>query len=68
MTRQEAIASYTLWNAFAAFEEQDKGSISVGKLADFVVLSNDLSTCSDEDILKTKVLMTVVGGAVKYKN
>jgi predicted amidohydrolase YtcJ len=67
MTRREAISSYTLWNAFAAFEEKDKGSISTGKFADFVVLSNDLVTCSDDDILKTNVLMTVVGGEIKYR-
>ena len=67
MTRKEAISSYTLWNAFAAFEENDKGSLSIGKLADMVVLSNNLLTCSDEDILNTKVLMTIVGGEIKYR-
>jgi len=67
MTRQEAIHAYTMANAYAAFEENDKGSISVGKLADFVVLSNDLLNCSEEDILKTQVLLTVVDGKVKYK-
>ena len=67
MTRKEAISSYTLWNAFAAFEEKDKGSLSIGKLADMVVLSNNLLTCSDEDILNTKVLMTIVGGDIKYR-
>ena len=67
MTRKEAISSYTLWNAFAAFEENDKGSLSIGKLADMVVLSNNLLTCSDEDILSTKVLMTIVGGEIKYR-
>jgi hypothetical protein len=67
MTRAEAINSYTLDNAFAAFEEKDKGSLEVGKLADIVILSNDLIKCSDEDILNTKVLYTIVGGEVKYK-
>ena len=67
MTRKEAISSYTLWNAFAAFEENDKGSLSIGKLADMVVLSNNLLTCSDEDILNTNVLMTIVGGEIKYR-
>ena len=67
MSRKEAISSYTLWNAFAAFEENDKGSLSIGKLADMVVLSNNLLTCSDEDILNTKVLMTIVGGDIKYR-
>lgn len=68
MTRAEAIHSYTLAPAYAAFEEDIKGSIAVGKLADFVVLSNDLMTCSDEAILDTKILMTIVGGEVKYSN
>lgn len=67
MTREEALYSYTLWNAYAAFEEEDKGSLEEGKLADIVVLSRDLSTCSDEEILDTAVKMTIVGGEVKYK-
>ena len=67
MTREEALHSYTLGNAYAAFEEKDKGSIAEGKLADLVVLSNNLLTCSDEDILKTEVLYTIVGGKIKYQ-
>jgi len=65
MSRAEGIYSYTMANAFAAFEEKNKGSIEAGKLADFVVLSNDLLTCPDEDILSTRVLMTIVGGKVE---
>ena len=67
MTRQEALYSYTLGNAFAAFEEEDKGSISEGKLADIVVLSKDLLNCSDEEILEAEVLYTIVGGEVKFQ-
>ncbi len=67
MTRAEAIYSYTLGNAFAAFEESDKGSLSVGKLADIVVLSKDLTKCTDEEILETEILYTIIGGEVKYK-
>ncbi len=67
MSRAEAIYSYTLGNAFAAFEEDDKGSLSKGKLADLVVLSNDLTSCTDEAILDTEILYTIVGGAIKYK-
>ncbi len=67
MTREEAIESYTLSNAYAAFEEQDKGSLEPGKLADIVVLSNDLLTCGDDEILNTEVLMTLVGGEVKFR-
>lgn len=67
MTRQEALYSYTLGNAYAAFEEHDKGSITEGKLADIVILSKDLLNCSDEEILQTEVLYTIVGGEVKYQ-
>lgn len=67
MTREEAIHSYTLACAYAAFEENDKGSLEPGKFADMVILSNDLATCADEDILTTEVLMTIVGGEVKFR-
>jgi predicted amidohydrolase YtcJ len=67
MTREEALYSYTLGNAFAGFEEGLKGSLEPGKLADLVVLSKDLLTCTDEEILETEVLMTMVGGEVKYE-
>lgn len=66
MTRAEAIYSYTMANAYAAFEEDLKGSLQAGKLADLVVLSNDLIQCADEEILNTKIVMTMVGGKVKY--
>jgi predicted amidohydrolase YtcJ len=67
MTREQALYSYTLANAIAAFQEKDKGSLEVGKYADIVILSNDLMTCKDEEIKNTKVVMTIVGGKVKYK-
>ena len=67
MTREEALYSYTLWNAFAGFEEKNKGSLEVGKLADVVVLTKDLRDCKDEEILEADVLYTFVGGKVKYK-
>lgn len=67
MTRAEAIHSYTLGNAFAAFEEANKGSLEVGKLADLVVLSKDLEKCADEEVLETEILLTVVGGEVKFE-
>ncbi len=62
MTRQEALLSYTLWNAYAAFEEQEKGSLTPGKRADVVVLSENLLECPPERILKAKVLHTIVAG------
>lgn len=66
MTRQEALHSYTLGNAYAAFEEDFKGSITPGKAADIVILDKSLIRCSDEDILKTQVLYTIINGKVKY--
>lgn len=66
MTREEALYSYTLWNARAAFEEKDKGSLEPGKLADIVVLSKDLLRCPEEEILQARVLQTIVGGQIKF--
>jgi len=68
MTRSEALYSYTLGNAYAAFEEESKGSLEIGKLADIVVLSNDLLTCPAEEIPETEVMMTIVDGVVKYED
>jgi len=67
MTRQEALRSYTINNAYAAFEEDIKGSISTGKLADITVLSRDIMTIPDEEILDTEVLYTIVGGKIMYQ-
>ena len=67
MTREEALHSYTLGNAYAGFEEEIKGSLEEGKLADIVILSNNLLTCTDAQILDTKILYTIVGGEVKYE-
>lgn len=67
MTREEAIYSYTLGNAFAAFEDGYKGSLRAGKVADIVILSNDLVKCTDDEILKTRVLCTITDGKVRFK-
>lgn len=67
MSRAEAIHSYTLANAYGAFEEDLKGSLEVGKLADIVILSNDLINCTDEQILETEVVLTMVGGTIKHQ-
>ncbi len=67
MTRMEALHSYTTAGAYAAFEEETKGSLEVGKVADIVVLTNNLLTCSDNEILDTKVLVTIVNGQIKYQ-
>ena len=67
MTRIQALRAYTLDNAFAAFEDNQKGSIKVGKFADFTILDRNLLTCADADILTTQVLKTIVGGVIKYE-
>jgi predicted amidohydrolase YtcJ len=67
MTRMEALRSYTLSPAYAAFEEDEKGSLATGKLADLVVLSKDILTVPEEEIRDAKVLLTIVGGVVKYR-
>jgi predicted amidohydrolase YtcJ len=66
MTREQALRSYTIEGAYAAFEEAEKGSIEVGKLADLTILSQDLMTVPEEKLLKTKVRYTIVGGKVVY--
>lgn len=66
MTREEALTSYTLSNAFAAFEEDQKGTLAPGKLADIVVLSQNILTVAEAEIPNTQVEMTIVGGEVRY--
>ena len=67
MSRLEALKSYTINNAYAAFEEDYKGSLEKGKVADVVILSKNLMTCTDDEILDTKVLYTIVNGEIKYE-
>jgi predicted amidohydrolase YtcJ len=67
LTRMEALRSYTLDAAYAAFEENSKGSLKPGKLADIVVLSKDILTVPDEEILQAKVVYTITGGKVVYR-
>jgi predicted amidohydrolase YtcJ len=67
MTREEALRSYTLSAAYAAFEEDIKGSLTVGKLADVTVLSKDVLTVPEDQIRDAEVLYTIVGGEVKYE-
>jgi predicted amidohydrolase YtcJ len=66
MTRLEALRSYTRDAAYAAFEENDKGTLAAGKLADLVVLTNDLRTIPDDQILQTRVQYTIVGGKIVF--
>ncbi len=67
-SRERALYSYTMGNAIAAFEEDIKGSITPGKLADLTVLSQNLLTVPDEALLDTEVVMTIVGGRVRYRD
>jgi predicted amidohydrolase YtcJ len=67
MTRMEALRSYTIENAYAAFEENIKGTLKPGMLADITVLSKDILTVPEEDIRKTDVEYTIVGGKISYQ-
>ncbi|HET6273742.1 MAG TPA: amidohydrolase [Bacteroidota bacterium] len=67
ITVAEAIEAYTINNAYAAFEEKEKGSISVGKMADLVVLSDDILSIDPVAIEKVQVEMTVVAGTLVYR-
>lgn len=67
ITVEEAVRAYTVGSAYAEFQENVKGTLSVGKLADFVVLSDDIFAINPNDIGKTKVLTTVVDGKIVYQ-
>jgi len=67
MSREEALRSYTLNGAYAGFEEDILGSLKPGKLADITVLSKDIMTVADDEILTAQVLYTIVGGKVLYQ-
>jgi predicted amidohydrolase YtcJ len=66
LSREDALRAYTLDGAYAAFEEDLKGSISPGKLADIVVLTHDIMTVPEDEILQAKVAHTIVGGQVVH--
>ena len=67
LTRSEALKGMTIWAAYANFEEQQKGSIEVGKVADFVLLTEDIMTINESAILSAEVLATVVDGNIVYQ-
>ncbi|MDQ2937149.1 MAG: amidohydrolase [Acidobacteriota bacterium] len=67
VTREQALKMLTIWPAYAAFEEKLRGSIELGKLADFTVLSADIMKIPEPEILKTRCVMTVIGGEVVYE-
>jgi len=66
VSREQALRMFTIWPAYAAFEENDKGSIEVGKLADFTVLSQDIMKIPEPKILKTRAEMTIIGGDIVH--
>jgi predicted amidohydrolase YtcJ len=67
MSRMEALRALTLANAFAAFEENVKGSLTAGKLADVTVLSKDITRVADDEIRTAKVVYSIVGGRIAYQ-
>ncbi len=66
LTRQEALKAMTIWAAYGAFEEGEKGSLEPGKLADFVVLDKDIMTIPEGELFGVKVMQTFIGGQVVY--
>ena len=68
VTRKEALKMFTIWPAFAAFQEDIKGTIEVGKLADLTVFSKDIIKVPEEEIIKTQAVMTIVNGQIVFLN
>lgn len=68
LTIEEAIKGFTIWAAFGAFQEDVLGSIEKGKLADFTILDRDITRVEPQEILKTKVLYTIVAGRIRYRS
>jgi predicted amidohydrolase YtcJ len=67
VTRAQALKMFTLWPAYAAFEEKLRGSIEVGKLADLTILSADIMKIPETEILKTRCVMTVINGEIVFE-
>ena len=66
LTREQTLCGMTIWAAKAAFEEKEKGSLEIGKTADFIILDQDLMKCNSDKILKTKVERTYISGERVY--
>lgn len=66
VTREEVLKSYTKWVAYGQFEEDIKGSLEAGKLADFVIIDRDVMTCPEEQMMSVQALQTVIGGEIVY--
>lgn len=67
LSREQALKSMTIWSAYSNFEEKERGSIEVGKMADFVILDADLMKIENEKMRATKVLKTFIGGEMLYE-
>jgi predicted amidohydrolase YtcJ len=67
MTIQEAVKGFTIWAAYAAFQEDVLGSIEVGKYGDFTVLDKDILEIDPQEILNTRVVYTIIGGQLRYR-
>ena len=68
LTRLEALKMFTIWPAIASFEDDIKGTIEVGKLADFSIFDKDIMTIPEQEILSIKNIYTIVGGRVVYED
>lgn len=68
LSRENTLRGMTIWGAYANFEEKEKGSIEVGKFADFVIMEKDIMKCNIDEVPKTKVVYTFVNGEKVYSN
>lgn len=68
VTREEALKMFTIWPAFAAFQEDINGTIEVGKLADLTIFSKDIMKVPEEEILEAQVIMTIVNGKIVFED
>lgn len=68
LSKMEALRGMTLWGAYANFEENQKGSIEVGKVADFVILDRDIISISEKRIPKARIVATLIDGNIVYSN
>ncbi len=68
VSREQALKMFTIWPAYAAFEEKEKGSIEVGKLADFTVLSADILKIPEAEILQMRCIMNIIGGEIVFED